>query len=125
MSDSGRRGNWVFPAAGQSAAEARNRVERMLQDLPRDSLEVALLLTSELVTNAVRHGAGPVTVDLASDGAAVRIGVHDLGATLPVARHPDADSLGGRGLLLVEGLAAGWGVDREARGKTVWFTLRP
>lgn len=90
-------------------------------------VEVAALLTGELVTNAIVHTPAP-TIGLVvhlSDHV-VRVEVHDTGARLP---RPDRaaarDDQGGRGLALVAALATRWGVDDNAQGdgKSVWFEV--
>ena len=125
MGDPAGNGRWVFPRAAHSAAEARQRVAEFLGDLPKDSREVVLLLTSELVTNALQHGAGPVHVALSPTQLGLRIEVHDDSDAPPRVLRPSVDALGGRGLLMVEGLASSWGFDtRHGEGKTVWFTVR-
>jgi two-component sensor histidine kinase len=90
-------------------------------------LEVAVLLTSELVTNAVRYG-GPLIVLTVHDQAdTLRVEVHDDGPWLPVAADRDERATGGRGLQLVESLAHAWGTSARGAGhlgKAVWFALR-
>lgn len=83
------------------------------------------LVVSELVTNAVRHGAGPITLFLADTVGGIRVRVQDRGRRLPEARHPDPRSPGGRGLRVVEQLSSEWGVERsrDGRGKTVWAVV--
>ncbi len=89
-----------------------------------ESAEVAELLLSELVTNALvhtRHGA-VVTVTVAS--ATLRVEVRDFVSGLPMSCVPDADDgTHGRGLILVQNLADAWGVKAHALGKVVWFEL--
>jgi two-component sensor histidine kinase len=83
-----------------------------------------LLLASELVTNAVRHAATAfeITVDVQDEG--VRVAVIDGDVEhAPKVQHPSPEDTNGRGLLLVDQLAAVWGSDRVGRGKAVWFTL--
>ena len=87
--------------------------------------DAALLLTSELVSNAVLHGGGPVRLSVDDGAARVRIEVADAGQPLPGGRgsqRPDEDE-GGRGLQLVEALASSWGSRAEPGGKVVWFEL--
>ena len=86
--------------------------------------EVVLLLASELVTNAVRHAATPfeITVDVEDGGVRVAVIDGDVDHA-PQVRHPGPEDTNGRGLLLVDQLAAVWGSNRVARGKSVWFTL--
>ena len=91
----------------------------------RDVVEVALLLASELVTNAIRHGKGVVQLVVKKFSGRLCVEVSDTGPGRPTARNPDSHHAGGRGLLLVERLANEWGVaPSPGGGKTVWFTLR-
>jgi anti-sigma regulatory factor (Ser/Thr protein kinase) len=104
--------------------------------------DVAILLTSELVTNAITHAtvhasrngaaarrgvaAQAVLLVIAADDAGLRVDVHDGSADLPVlADCPvDLDAETGRGLLLVTSLSAEWGFYRTPGGKAVYFTLQ-
>jgi anti-sigma regulatory factor (Ser/Thr protein kinase) len=103
--------------------------------------DVAILLTSELVTNAVTHataGSGrngraasrggaaeAVLLVIAADDAGLRVDVHDGSVELPVVADgpAEADAETGRGLLLVTSLSAEWGFYRTPGGKAVYFTL--
>jgi anti-sigma regulatory factor (Ser/Thr protein kinase) len=103
--------------------------------------DVAILLTSELVTNAVTHAtarrrrngaaarralaAEAVLLVIAADDAGLRVDVHDGSGDLPVLADcpADADAETGRGLLLVTSLSAEWGFYRTPGGKAVYFTL--
>ncbi len=83
------------------------------------------LVVSELVTNAVVHGRGPVQVDLDLDENRVRVAVTDTGPGMVVMRRHDVAALGGRGLQIIEALAISWGsTSGPDRGKTVWATVR-
>jgi hypothetical protein len=55
----------------------------------------------------------------------VRVEVTDPDDRLPTMAAPNADDIGGRGLIIVNGLASAWGVAPTASGKTVWFELSP
>ena len=109
-------------------AHARAWVSARTPGLPRDATDDALLIVSELVTNAVRHGDGDILVSLDLRPDRVRIEVRDDSPELPVipAEHPPTDRPAGRGLLIVAATASDWGVDRARgdRGKTVWAELR-
>jgi anti-sigma regulatory factor (Ser/Thr protein kinase) len=89
-----------------------------------DSREVVVLLTSEVVTNVVTHACTPGTVRLTVGPAVVRVEVSDGSATPPRISGQDVETFGGRGLLLVDLLADGWGVDERPPGKVVWFEVR-
>ena len=111
-----------------AAASARAVVSDTIRAwrVPVDA-DVAVLLTSELVTNAVTHGAkaagGFVLLVVACDTAVLRVEVHDGSGDLPVIDIAPADAEAGRGLLLVTSLSAEWGSYATAAGKAVYFTL--
>ena len=88
-----------------------------------DLAYTATLLVSELVANAILHTGTPLTVVIAPDVDRVRIEVHDGSPQLPMRKHYSNMSGTGRGLMLVERMAATWGYDRTAGGKVVWFEL--
>jgi anti-sigma regulatory factor (Ser/Thr protein kinase) len=127
-----QRGCRVRLATGPAApAEARRRVRDAIRtwQVPVD-LDAALLLTSELVTNAIRHEAGqagqaapPVMLAIASSRGRLRVDVHDTSRSLPAVAEVPADAETGRGLLLVETLSDEWGFYRTPAGKAVYFTL--
>lgn len=98
-----------------------------LADLPLQVRDDALLLVSELVTNAVRHGDPDIVLSLSVRYGRVRVAVQDSGASLPVlpAVAPSIDRPTGRGLLIVSATAADWGVERlpDGGGKRVWAEL--
>ena len=91
--------------------------------LDEEQLATAELLTSELVTNAVLHGRGEPVLAVEVDARRVRVAVHDDTPAVPVVRHPGPLAASGRGMQLIEGLAARWGVEPDARGKDVWFEI--
>ena len=109
----------------RSAGEARHFVATHVQNhLPRELTEVAVLLTSELVTNVIVHARTPMqlTVDLTDE--ALRVAIADGAVRTPVRRQTEGNArLTGRGMHLVESLANDWGVDPTPAGKTVWFEL--
>ncbi|HEY5984762.1 MAG TPA: ATP-binding protein [Streptosporangiaceae bacterium] len=115
----------LLTAAPAAAAEARSQVRAAVHawDVPADA-SVAVLLTSELVTNAIRHVAGE-TIMLAISCACgqLRVDVHDTSCSMPVPVDAPADAQTGRGLMLVNSLSTTWGFYRTPTGKAVYFTL--
>ena len=112
----------VGPAA---AAEARGRVLESIRawDIPVDP-DIAVLLASELVTNAIGHVAGRTIVLAITDSfGQLRVDVHDTSRMLPVLVDAPVDAEAGRGLMLVATLSATWGIYRTPAGKAVYFTL--
>jgi anti-sigma regulatory factor (Ser/Thr protein kinase) len=112
----------------QSVPQAREFVDSVLgRGHPRG--EVARLLVSELVTNAVQHTqsrlpGGTVTLVVADLADGIRVEVIDEGSarSVPVVRD-DLTATDGRGLFLVQSLADEWGYLSEGDGTTVWFRL--
>lgn len=89
-----------------------------------DVADTAILLVSELVTNAITHGRGEVTLSMTGSPSALRVDVHDESAEPPRLRSPTRDQADGRGLLLVDALGTSWHSRRHPHdGKTVSFTL--
>ena len=107
-----------------SARAAREFVAETVQGWGRpDQAEAAVLLTSELVTNAIIHARTQVAVNVRLEDESLRVVVVDESADQPD-RRTETDHLGGgRGLKLVDALAASWGVSPEGRGKAEWFEL--
>ena len=105
-----------------SSRAAREFVRAQL-DLAGEPTWPADLLVSELAANAIEHVGSPFTVHVSVDP--VRVSVTDPGPPADLrAVVPDDDAPRGRGLVLLDGLAARWGVtDHPAGGKTVWFEL--
>jgi anti-sigma regulatory factor (Ser/Thr protein kinase) len=107
-----------------SARAAREFVAKTLVGWGRvQQMEAAVLLTSELVTNAIIHARTRVVVTLRVVGEGLRVAVLDESIERPYRRRPDGHLGGGRGLMLVEALADSWGVSTERHGKSVWFEL--
>jgi anti-sigma regulatory factor (Ser/Thr protein kinase) len=86
--------------------------------------EVTVLLVSELVTNAMRHGGDPIKMIADTTASGLRVEVYDgNGEAFPAIRDVRPDAPGGRGLRLVDALADRWGAIADAAGKCVWFEI--
>ncbi|MDQ0845963.1 MULTISPECIES: ATP-binding protein [unclassified Streptomyces] len=95
------------------------------EDGTADAADVAELLASELVTNALIHTDQGAVVTATVEDSRLHVEVQDFMAGLPVRDVPTADlGTGGRGLVLVERLADAWGVrTAQGVGKVIWFEL--
>ncbi len=121
-----RLGLTAGPAA---ATHARRHVHALISawDVPVDSYTAALL-TSELVTNAIKHATEPadaVHLVISWDGARFRVEVHDRSRRAPVLLDVPPDAEAGRGLMLLAQLSSDWGYRWTVSGKAVYFTLAP
>jgi anti-sigma regulatory factor (Ser/Thr protein kinase) len=110
-----------------AAREARAATRRVLPRWRLGAvLEPVLLVVSELVGNAVRHGRPPVDLRLRKAGRGVRVDVHDEEPTPPIPSTADADAESGRGLVLIDAVASESGVEFiEGDGKVVWARVDP
>ena len=102
---------------------ARRFVRTSITGIDAPMLDVVELLTSELVTNAVVHAQSEPRLMLVLLPDRIRVEVHDADPTHPVPREVDGDRPGGRGLGLLDQLAASWGVEGADDGKVVWFEV--
>jgi anti-sigma regulatory factor (Ser/Thr protein kinase) len=115
-----------LPPTAESASLARWLVNDLLKDLvDEDSRDTAALLTTELVSNAIRHTRDELGITVRLSGGRLRVGVSDSSHRRPQLVQVGTRDTSGRGLHLVEALAERWGVEPDARGlgKTVWFEL--
>lgn len=116
--------SWSLVSDPSAAAAARDVLRQRFSSLPATVLEDVLLLVTELVANAVRHGGGPVTLRLSSTDHYLRIEVTDASPTPPQPLPGSLEAESGRGLLIVDVLASRWGTTRAVGpGKAVWFEL--
>jgi PAS domain S-box-containing protein len=113
-----------FASDPASVPAGRRFVAALLDDWACAHLaDTALLLTSEVLTNAVVHGLGPVRLRLRRTDTEVTVIVSDRGRYRPEPRLADLTDESGRGLSLLEMLATSWGARATEEGKDVWFTL--
>lgn len=112
-------------AVPESAPCARAFARATLRDwrVGAEVADRAILLTSELVTNAVRHAGTRVILHLDRAEHLLRVEVDDAAEQRPRRRRVDLLAEGGRGLELVDRLSSKWGVEGRPGGKRVWFEL--
>ncbi|MEV5671991.1 ATP-binding protein [Streptomyces sp. NPDC052503] len=120
----------LYRRVGHADLSAVGEIRAALRDFLRcrrrpEETDVAELLLSELVTNALIHTRNGAVVTVTSMAARLRVEVRDFTAGQEPAPYvPNADDgTHGRGLLLVQSLADSWGVTAKALGKVVWFEL--
>ena len=112
----------VFPAEAQAVAAVREFVGRVANGCPCD-VDAALLVASELATNAIVHARSPFSVAVLAGADGLTIEVIDDDPVAPTARDAGADALSGRGMTLVAAVAASWGSHPAGSGKAVWAHL--
>jgi anti-anti-sigma factor len=121
-----RRYRRRLAATPAAPSQARELLVEACRDwrLPAELADNAEVVATELVSNAVRHAGGDLTVSVALGNEFMHVSVRD-GSPVPPARQiPDPYHGGGRGLILIDAFAAAWGTTLVAGGKVVWATLR-
>jgi len=117
----------LLPCDASAPGRARRFIEEAFGDLDQAILDNVELLTTELVTNSLRHDCSEpgakVELMIKQDGRALRVSVKDGGSgTKPVVAAPSASSEGGRGLMLVDAIADEWGTESRD-GLLTWFSV--
>jgi anti-sigma regulatory factor (Ser/Thr protein kinase) len=94
---------------------------------PPKLMNDVLLLTNELVTNAMRHAGhaaeDPIDVEISVDDRTIRVTVRDKGPGFDPARRRERTDVGGWGLVLVGTLSSRWAVETRDTGTDVWFEV--
>jgi anti-sigma regulatory factor (Ser/Thr protein kinase) len=118
-----QRAGIVLASESASLPVARHFVSSKLELWGcEDPDEIVPLLTSEIVSNAVRHATGDVSLELAlHNRAELRVQARDESPDAPVVRRSNPGGVGGHGLTIIESLARRWGVERHEDFKVVWF----
>ena len=122
----GERSVTVLAPISSSASAARRIIESAIDDTPLARvIDEALLLVTELVTNAIVHAGTDIELHVQTTLDALRVEVVDQSAGLLALMPPNPSETreGGRGLLLLDALADEWGTRHFGWGKSVWFTL--
>lgn len=122
--DTGPYASLPLAATLTAPKTARDFVRLTLADWEYDEvIEDAILLTSELVTNAVLHADSDLEVRIGLRDGIVRVEVLDDSPGGLICRQQSNDATSGRGLAMVNTLAVLWGSDPIGEGKSVWFEL--
>jgi len=112
--------SWDLPSEPAIVGKARSMAARQLAEWGLEELVLTTeLMVSELVTNAIRHGAGPIRLRLIRHSVLI-CEVADASSTSPRLRHPRTTDEGGRGLFLVAQLSRRWGTRYTEGGKLIW-----
>jgi anti-sigma regulatory factor (Ser/Thr protein kinase) len=111
-----------LPPEPSSAGMARRFVASSLV-AGAEVADLAVLLVSELASNAVLHARTPFELVVDDDGQRLRVEVHDDNPNLPTLKDYVAESVTGRGLHMVAASADNWGFEARESGKCVWFEL--
>ncbi|MGW0828372.1 SpoIIE family protein phosphatase [Streptomyces sp. NPDC002845] len=115
-----RVATWQVPSDPAAVGEVRASVARQLAHWSLEELDFTTeLILSELVTNAIRYGSGPIHVRLLCDRTLI-CEVSDTSSTAPHLRYAAATDEGGRGLFLIAQLTERWGTRYTPTGKTIW-----
>ncbi|MFF7122066.1 SpoIIE family protein phosphatase [Streptomyces sp. NPDC008240] len=118
--DSDRTAVWDVPSDPAAVAGVRARAGRLLHAWGLDEEAFTLeLILSELVTNAIRHATGPISVRLIRDRTLI-CEVSDGSSVSPHLRRATTMDEGGRGLFLVAQFADRWGTRYTPDGKVIW-----
>lgn len=114
-----------LPAGTMAVPAARGFTSDTLHSwrVPDQTREMAELVVSELVGNAVEHGGGQAELELSLSDGGIRVDVVDNSPELPILFSPDPVEDRHRGLLIVAALSTKWGSDPQGNGKTVWAEL--
>lgn len=108
-----------------AAGEARRWARAFIAECGADHEDELTLVLSELVSNALTHGAGDITVVGDCDESVVTFSVSDSGSGDPAVQDAAHDAESGRGMRLVDELSGAWGwvPAEDGAGKTVWFRI--
>jgi anti-sigma regulatory factor (Ser/Thr protein kinase) len=113
----------TLPAGPRTGAEARWFLAEALQDEDVEiDFDAAKLLTTEVATNAARHGKEPIELSIELEEEDLRVSVFDHGPGFDPESLPGPSETGG-GIPLLQSLSSEWGVDRKDDSTEVWFRI--
>ena len=113
--------SWAFLPVPRAISALRRFVSRTLRSWGEDLLVPdAVLVTSELATNAISHADSPFHASVSRSEGLVRISIEDGSPDVAAQRVASLDDICGRGISIVEALAQQWGHDERPVGKVVW-----
>lgn len=113
--------DWEVPSDPAAVARVRAACARQMEVWGLDQIAFTTeLIISELVTNAIRYGIGPIRLRLLRDRDSLICEVDDGSSTSPHLRRAKTTDEGGRGLFLVAQFAQRWGTRYTTRGKVIW-----
>ena len=115
----------VLPPVTTSVRAARDFARERCHeaDLGARACDVAVLLVSEVVTNAIVHGRSEARLRIVASGSTLRVEVGDDCPAHPQVQHVGPTAVHGRGVGFVDRLSTAWGVRDVPGGKVVWFTV--
>lgn len=114
----------TLEAEPRAARSARAFVRESVRVDDEDFMTDVVLLTSELVTNAIIHARTPIEIGVIHSGDDVLVAVGDRNLARPEQQPYSVGRTSGRGLRILEAFTDDWGVTTHDRGKSVWFTIR-
>jgi hypothetical protein len=115
-----------FSCDSRSLSACRSFVMKTLSSWHLSLLtEDAMIVVSELATNAVLHARTEFSVSMSWQNGTLRVSLRDSSKDMPVVGSPSPTTVTGRGLLLVSIIARRWGIEIDSSGKSVWAELSP
>ena len=112
-----------LPFTSEAPSIAREQLRRFARNLRAATVDDAALMVSELVTNAVAHGQPEITLRLRLRPHRLTVAVADCGQAPLTCAMPPLQQASGRGLVIVDALAARWGVSQGRVDNQVWFDV--
>jgi anti-sigma regulatory factor (Ser/Thr protein kinase) len=116
--------NAMVPTDPARIGAVRHAAERHLTASGVDGpIDAIVLMISELLTNALRHGSPPATISVNTDHHRVRVAVSDRSPAPPQVMPMEPTRVGGNGMRIIDSLASTWGFEPVEGGKAVWFEV--